>query len=560
MSAQVLVVGAGPVGLSLAVMLRRQGVSVRVIDQASAPSIYSKAQVIHARTVEIMDAIGVAPRLLAIGRQTRSISIRLADMSTVAKLDILMPGDDTLYPFLLDISQADTERELRAFLAEQGVEVEWQVRLDRFSQSDDGVEATLVHADGAEEVIRAPYMVGCDGAHSVVRKGLGLSFEGSTYDWAITQADLHVDFSVPVPEGEIVGFLTPDGPLGFFPLPGDRRYRVMVFYEKQDPTLEFFQSAVDSRGPRGTVVSDPRWMVSFKINCRMVDRYRVGRVFVAGDAAHIHSPAGGQGMNTGIQDAWNLSWKLALALAGQASEALLDSYDAERRPVAAAVLKATDMVSHGMYTVAAAKHPAVVALRNQFMTFATSLELVRATASRTISELDIGYPGSPVVAGHRDSLWHTRGLGGDDESPTLMGWVGLGRGPAPGSRLPNTAVAGVQGVARIYELLASTSHTLLLFDGPQATDAGYLRLAEIAAQLAQRWGDRVKTRVVVPGEAPPPHVPGELVVYDTQRGLHAAFHAEAECLYLIRPDGYVGFRSAPADLDALSAHLTHIFG
>ncbi len=559
MTSHVLIVGAGPAGLSLALMLLRQGITVRVIDKNEGPSIYSKAQVIHARTLEVFDELGVAEPFLARGRRVREVCFSQSDGTRITAFEILMPGDDTRYPFLLNLSQSETEKILREALHEKGVSVEWLTRLDHFNQDDTGVEATLVHSDGRNEQIRAPFVVGCDGAHSTVRKALGLCFDGSTYDWKITQADLHVEFPQTFSESAMLGFIGPSGIVAFFPLPGDQRYRMMVFDETENPTLEFFQQAAETRAMPGTKVSDPRWMVSFRVNCRQAEQYRQGRVFIAGDAAHIHSPAGGQGMNTGIQDAWNLSWKLAAAVRGQATPALLDSYHQERHPVAAAVLRGTDLATHGLYAVQGLKNPLLTQLRNAAMSFVTSLDIMRETAGRTLSELDIGYRDSALVGQQRGSLWQTRGLGGTDESPLLSEWFDLGRGPQPGQRIPNLAVAGVAGIERIHDLIRGTGHTLLLFDGPAASDAGYQRLAEVVQRVRGRYGDRVSCRVVIPGEQSPTQLASDCMVHDTQRQLHAAFHAVAECLYLVRPDGYLGFRSMPADGDAVLAHLATVF-
>lgn len=560
MSPDVLIVGAGPVGLSLAAMLVRQGLSVRVVDKNSGPSIHSKAQIVHARTLEVCEELGLVDRLLETGKRAVGLALYTRDLAPVVDLRFLMPGDDTRFPFLLSIPQRDTELLLAEHLANMGVQPEWGVRLDRFEQDGDGVTSTLVHPDGREEAVCSPFLVGCDGAHSTVRKHLGLSFEGSTYEWKITQADVRVDFPVDVPQDRIAAFVSPEGPMGFFPLPGDNRYRILILAETENPTLAFFQETAEKRAPQGTRISDPAWMVCFRSHCRMVDRYRVGRVFLAGDAAHIHSPAGGQGMNTGIQDAWNLAWKLALAVRGRASEALLDSYDAERRPVAAAVLAATDRATNIGFSAITLKNSVLTALRDHVLSFVTSLELVRLNASRALSELDIGYPDSPLVGQARASLLRTRPLGGDEESPSLGDWFAFGDGPTPGARVPNVAVEGVEGVDRVTALLRGTGHTLLLFDGPAASETGYERLSAIARQVTERFGDRVRCHVVVPGETRPDALPEDLsVVLDTRGELHRALHARAECLYLVRPDGYVGFRAMPADGEALAAHLERVF-
>lgn len=565
MQTPVLIVGAGPVGLSLALLLARQGVAVRIIDKADGPSVHSKAQLVHARTLEILHALGLSERLHAAGLVATGIGLRTRALETVADIQFVLPAEDTRFAHVLSVSQRDTERVLSEGLAEAGVSVERGVRLEELSQDADSVTARLVHADARVEGIEVPYLVGCDGAHSAVRKLLELGFEGSTYQWRITQADVRVELPEGVPTDRIIAFVGPDGPLGFFPLPGDRRYRMMVIDGDDDPTLAYFQAMAAQRAPAGTVVSDPAWMVCFKIHCRMVDRYRVGRVFVAGDAAHIHSPAGGQGMNTGIQDAWNLGWKLAAALAaaarGQATEALLDSYEAERRPVAASVLRATDLATEAGFALMNTRSALVGAVRNQVASLLTGFTAVRANATRALSELDISYPDSPIVGQSRARLWATRLGGGDPEQPGLGEWIEFGDGPGPGARVPDLEVEGVDGVQRVSDLFRLGEHTLLLFDGEGATEHGYARLSEIAASVRALYGGAVRPLVVVPAAERPDALPPEVaVLQDPMASLHGAFHVRTEALYLIRPDGHVGFRSLPADGGALIAHLAHALG
>ncbi len=241
------------------------------------------------------------------------------------------------------LAQSETERLLAAHLDRVGVMVERRVELTALADHGDHVQATLRHADGPDETVRCAWLVGCDGAHSTVRKGIGVDFTGHAEpnDWML--ADCRVEG--PLPQDELSMFWHARGVLAFFPFaPG--RCRVIADLgpahgtgRPPDPTLADVQAAVDERGPPGVLLSEPHWLSGFRINERKVADYRRGRVFLAGDAAHIHSPAGGQGMNTGMQDAWNLAWKLALVQTGAALPSLLDSYSHERSRVGETVLK-----------------------------------------------------------------------------------------------------------------------------------------------------------------------------------------------------------------------------
>jgi 2-polyprenyl-6-methoxyphenol hydroxylase-like FAD-dependent oxidoreductase len=557
MALDALVVGAGPVGLVMAAELRRHGLSCRIIDKGEGPSIWSKAQIVHARTLECFQDMGVVDEALAKGRQVFGAQIMTPELEKIARVSL--GGIESPFPFFLSLSQRETEIMLAGHLERTyGVRVERNVTLEVFSQDADGVLVKLVHLDGSTEELRVPWLLGCDGSHSTVRKTLGLPFEGFTYDARIIQADVHVDLPVKVHDDEIAVFLGPNGMLGFFPLPGDHRYRLLSFLEPGDERpveLESFKALLAERGPAGAKLSDPKWMIDFKIHCRLVARYRVGRVFVAGDAAHIHSPAGGQGMNMGIQDSYNLAWKLALVHRGKAKDILLDSYEAERRPIAEATLRTTDTGTKGFAAVMSLKNPIAMSIRNHFMSFVTSLELVKGRTGRAMSQIEIGYPKSPIVGQDQVSLWSVR-VGGSGESPGLSDWIHFGDGPAPGVRVPDVPI----GDKSMFEILRGNRHTLLCFDGAAATEEGYQRLGKILEHAKARLGDGVAAYVVVPNSTRPealgPDVP---VLFDPEWALHRGFGARSECLYLIRPDGYVAYRCQPADEHRFSAYLDRVF-
>jgi 2-polyprenyl-6-methoxyphenol hydroxylase-like FAD-dependent oxidoreductase len=553
----VLVVGAGPTGLTLACELVRHGLSCRVIEELAAPVVWSKAAVVQARTMEVFDDMGVVGLFLERSKPVLGASV-YAGGKRVAH--VVFEGIDSPYPHPYGISQKETESLLAEHLARLGVSVERGRKLESFTQTEGGITAKVAEAGTEAQTVPARWIVGCDGAHSVVRKTLGFTFEGSAYEERIIQADVRIAFPMRTDDDEILAFLHPDGPVACFPLFQDGRYRLIVFLMPKtpdvEPTMENFQRFVDQRVPGGAKISDPAWTAAFRIHQRKTDRYRAGRAFVAGDAAHIHSPVGGQGMNTGIQDAYNLAWKLALVHKGRAKDSLLDSYEAERQPVAAALLSSTDRATRGIEQLSALRSPIAVELRNQLMGLVTSLSIVRSQAMRVASMTEVNYRGSPIVRQDRPSLWHANVVSSTTEAPSIADWAAFGDGPLPGDRAPDAAV----GERRLFEIFRGTRHTLLLFDGAAATPEGYANLARIAREVGERWRELVLVHVIVPAGSPPRELTLERsILLDSQSEAHRRYGARSECLYLVRPDGYVAYRCQPADGERLSAYLASIF-
>ena len=394
---QILIVGAGPVGLTLAAELARYGVGVRIIDRSPHPTETSKALVIWSRTLELMDRMGCTPAFLDAGLRARGASIRSS--RTVlghARFDVIASP----YHFALMIPQCDTERLLAAHLKSLGVMVERRVELLSFSEAADHVEVRLGHADGRKEVATTAWLVGCDGAHSTVRHGLDFAFEGVAQgdDWML--ADVRLEGDATPPADEIATFLHRDGPFVVFPIPGGRARIVAAVgktaagQSRPDPTLSEVQAMADERAS-GFRVADPVWLANFRINERKVANYARGRVFLAGDAAHVHSPAGGQGMNTGMQDAFNLSWKLAMVVRGEAQPSLLESYTPERSAVGDMVLRNATRLTE-MVTLA---NPVAQAARNLALRLMLGFQAVQDRVAATMSEVEIAYPASPLSVG-----------------------------------------------------------------------------------------------------------------------------------------------------------------
>lgn len=536
----VLIVGAGPVGLLLACDLVRRGVGVRIIDKLAEPSPLLRAVGVASRTLEIFEDLGVLEEALAAGmRATHSRAYVNGTETMAARIDQF----EAPFPYTLHLAQPETERILTELLARQGVHVERGCGLLRLEQTSDQVKVGLLRGDQTAEQAEYPFVVGCDGAHSTVRKQLKLPFEGTAYPIDLMLADALIDW--PVPHDGISRMYGADGFLVAVTVPDEKRFRVSgsvsaLHVEAGEPVVDAAEPiTISERPPLGVAeveefirtragiaakVEKLIWTSYFRISLRQVPQYRVGRVFLAGDAGHIHPPTGGQGMNTGMQDAYNLGWKLALALEGAAAPALLDSYHAERHPVGADTLKRTHEASM------------------QFLQPPTDPS-ADEKAALVNSMLFINYRGSPVV-GPTTAVVPPSITGGD---------------PQPGDRAPDARVveSATGQERRLFELFRGTKHSLLLYaDKPGDKDA-LRRVTEMASALRARRGAHIAVHVIVPGDAALPPKSGP-VFLDRAGDVRRAYGPPN--LFLIRPDKYIGYRSATVEGPALNAHLRGIFG
>jgi len=449
---------------------------------------------------------------------------------------------------VLSLAQCETERLLAERLTQLGGRVERGVTLTALEQDDAGVTVTLAH-DGTLETARVAWVVGCDGAHSTVRHALGLPFEGAPYDEAFVLAEARLESALPT--DEFSTFLAPDGIAAIFPLPGDR-VRIMCDAAIERPTVDDFVRLLRERGAPPVTIRDPGWLTSFRIHRRIAGKYRVGRCFVAGDAAHIHSPVGGQGMNTGMQDAFNLAWKLALVAGDHAHPALLDTYELERRPIAAATLHGTDLATKAVTL----RNPVAREIRNRLAALLSGLEVVQKRLLAAASEVAIGYRSSPIVGEHRLPMTEATIGTSVGDSPSVREWLDFGAAPRPGDRAPDVAF---EGDKTLHALFRHPRSTLLLFSGGVGR-SDRPALDALVRRVRARWDLHVESVIVAaPGERPASWAAETLVVSDPQLSLHRRFGAQSPCLFLVRPDGYVGFRSQPAAGDALEAHLGAIF-
>ena len=371
----------------------------------------------------------------------------LAGRELVAR--VALDQVESTFPGVVLVPQSDSERLLEAHLRGLGVTVERRVELTGFSDHGEGVSCTLRHADGRAETVEASWLTGCDGAHSLVRQTLAKPFVGETLATNFILADVQVA-GLEVAATELAVFWHRDGLLVFFPL-GQGRYRIVADIgttARHEPAFAEVQALVDRRGPGGVTLSEPVWLSGFGVNERKVEDYRAGRVFLAGDAAHIHSPAGGQGMNTGMQDAINLAWKLALVEEGLADPDLLDSYNAERSAVAAQVLAESGRLTR----VATLRNQLAQHLRNFVAHRLLGLAGVRHAIAERLSEIAIGYPDSPLNRGSAG------GLSGPRPGQRIIAGRPFGAGDRP--RFALLARDGAQAQAVLHQYAALLEPTI----------------------------------------------------------------------------------------------------
>ena len=413
----VVIVGAGPTGLSLAAQCLRYGLTFAIIDRKDGPTEFSKALVVHARTMEIYDQIGLAQKARAEGQPLNKLVI-LSDGKLAANPDFSAIGRKfTPFPYFLVLEQSKNEHLLYDYLRAHGANVQWGTDLIDFAQDDNGVTAQVKAADGVISVLSARYLVGCDGASSPVREQLGLGFHGSTYPRLFYVADLEMTLDLPGTEvvndgSTMVGALGEKAVVLMLPMKGEDHWRIIGNVSDfdargqgegvgDDVPVEVIIERVKKHVARPMTVRAVNWFSKYKVHTRHVDKFSVGRVFVAGDAAHVHTPAGGQGMNTGIQDAYNLAWKLALVVRAGAPPVLLDTYNEERLANARHLVGSTDR----FFDVMAGDSWSMQQLRRHilpgFVKLMSSFEPVREIMFPAMAETAISYREQSLSQGPR---------------------------------------------------------------------------------------------------------------------------------------------------------------
>jgi 2-polyprenyl-6-methoxyphenol hydroxylase-like FAD-dependent oxidoreductase len=530
----VLIVGAGPTGLALACQLCGQGIGFRILDKNARASTTSKALALQYRVSEVLACMGIADRFLARAATWEGGVTFHANDNEFLRLRMnslgRRTGKDAFAPRLLVLPQSETEGLLEEVLRERGGQVERDTTFVDFTQDSDRVVSRIQRPDGSEESIESKYLVSCEGAHSIIRKQAGFAFTGKTYPMKFFMADVDLDWAVGRDTAHV--WFHPEGMFSAIPMRGARQWRLFVESGKgsaespTEVTLAFMQQLLAERTGDGvTQASDPTWLSEFKINCRMVDRFRNGRVFLAGDAAHIHSPSGGQGITTGVQDAFNLAWKLDLVLKASAPDSLLDTYEQERLPIARDVLRTTDRNTRLLMTQSRLGR----LFRDYVMLPLLRLRWVQERMINRLSQLDMNYR-QASLSSHQDarlfgSRLHVRA----------------------GDRAPDVVFADAETSRR-------TSLFQCLGKGRPVALVGSLTPIDFLLGALRRLGVEA-FRVVPSGETLA--VANGLV--DVHTDFQRIYGAKDEFLYLLRPDGHVGLFQRPINQGALQEYLGKLY-
>ena len=504
MKTDVVIVGAGPTGLSLACQLIRYGIDFVILDKKETTTPHSKAIGVQARTLEIYEQIGLAEDLIAKGAIAEKARMVVGgEVRGEVEFDEIGKGLSP-YPFVLLVEQGKHEKILYDFSKAHGKEVLWSAELESFTQDASGVKANIKNATGETETIEAKFLVGCDGAKSPVRHALGLKFAGSTFERMFYVADVEIDWDFS--HDALMVFLMKNNLLAFFPMIGENRWRIVGTFPEEfakdegEVLYEEIEERIKQDAELDLDITNVNWFSTYKVHTRHVDKFSVGRCFLAGDAAHIHTPAGAQGMNTGIQDGYNLAWKIALVLKEKASLKILETYNEERLENAENLLKTTDR----FFNLVASPEPILAYLRMNVFPFiagaAFSIDAVKKFVFPRISQIAINY--------RHSSLSET------DEDFSIKS----------GDRMPYFEIEG----ASIYEKLkAPKFHLLTFFDGQNQPEFSQSDLHDFV----------------------------DFHQFPLYPHIAEIFGADESFSVLLRPDNYVGTISSDVSFETIGNYL-----
>jgi 2-polyprenyl-6-methoxyphenol hydroxylase-like FAD-dependent oxidoreductase len=534
-----MIVGAGPIGLSLAIMLKKWGVSFRIIEKNAGPSTATKAMAIHSRTLEIFRDLGVAEQAISDGFTINQFSVQ---SNAKRVLNYNFSYLDTTYPLLLSLPQPQTEKILLERLNKLGVDVEWNTELVDIDNQPGSVRMTLHHADGVDEAFTSRWVVACDGARSNIRKRLEMTFEGSSYDRFFMLADADIEWSGSKDEGAF--FLgAQDGYVAVAPISAQSRYRLFIEMpydlppegERPSLSLENFQRLCEGRGQKMTLSNISSTTIA-SFQHRRVQSLQQGAVFLVGDSAHIGSPIGGQWMNLGVSEAYNLAWKMAYVDQGLADQSLLESYNEERYPVALEV----ENTAHRLTALITLRHRALVWLRDNVLPLLSNRRKVQRKLPTMISGHQYHYGKSDYI---QESLTKKQRIYWDKKGKKPEFKTSA---PRAGQLAPDVELWQLQGLPpkRLIDLFQGT-FTLLIFSAADQFSPllpGYYSLAE----SVEKDYPGIKAYCVIDalGSCELPFWHSTLL--DPDWRLHKRYHAKEGTLMLIRPDGYIAFQGADA--------------
>ncbi len=519
-SVDVLIAGAGPAGLMMACQLALHKISFRIIDKKASPAIYSGALIIHARTLEILQQMGLAEKAIKAGIIAKTIDIRFNKKKNIA-IDFSDVGKNlTRFPFFLMLEQWHTENLLEEFLKDHNHKVENITELVAFTQQNEFVTSEIKKPDGSIEVVKSKFLIGADGNDSLVRTQLKIPFPGKTHNPLLFITDCEA--RLPISMKEILFAFSKKYTAGFFPLTDNRRRVdgfIPILQGKEEVSFEEVKDFFSRNSGAGVELKNPQWFSVFRSHSRCADTFRQNSCFLIGDAAHIHSPVGAQGMNTGIQDSYNLAWKLAYFIHNKASEDLLDSYEEERRPVALNVIRYTDFAYSFMTGNSWLKR----FFRLQIAPLSLPLFLKWFKKNSKISTRIFAWVSGIGIS-------YGRNL------PTGLSNVDFpSHAPKPGERLPYIVFEAGSESLNMSDLLDSRKYNLLVF--------GKQEIPESFQKVIDEYNSIISVKHIAAE-------PGTEVLFET-------FGVRDEGCYLIRPDMYIAWRSNELHPTELSDYLQH---
>jgi len=506
---EVLIIGAGPTGLMAACQFAKLGIKFRIIDKNKEPNTQSRALAIHAASMEIFSQMGIAEQFVELGRRTKGINY-LVNGKVMQHIALSEFGKGlTEFPYLLMLEQSKTEKLLVDFLRQQGHEVERETELITFNQDETVVKATIKQVGKNEETILTPWVIGADGAKSIVRQKLNIPFGGETYPINLFVLDCKVNWQLQNDEMYIA--FSNYSFAGFFPMP-EERCRIIGFVpkevgEKENISFEDVNKGFSERMQMKIELSDPNWISMYHSHHRYVSQFRKGRCFLAGDAAHIHSPVGAQGMNTGLQDAYNIAWKLALVITAQARENILDTYQQERLPFARQLVKTTDRA----FGITVSRNFFIKKMRMyvapKILSIVLNVNFIARFIFKNISQIGMSYPNSLL------SLNATHGSFASNA-------------PKPGERIPYLEFKNISGKTQtIQQMVRGSSLQLFLF----SRDIEEIDM-QLMCQVAKKYGQIITVESV-------PLIPDN-------ENLYKSLGIKNNGCYLVRPDFHIAYRSA----------------
>lgn len=517
----VLIVGAGPTGLTAAIQLQRYGIPFRIIDKNIKPVPTSNALGVQTRTIEVWNDLGILDRALELGNKIRGMQI-YSKNKKIATVDLT--AIKHAYPFLLGLPQRQTETIMIEDLHQKNISIELETEIVDVQENENSVVVTLKKKNGESETVKADWLIACDGGRSFVREKLNIPFVGHELSQHFVLADAEITSDLP---NNWVSIFT-SGVGQFILIKFDDKYTRIIaevsnvpeLKEAKSLTYEQVLELAKTRCPIKLEIKKPIWTSGFWIHEKIIEKYRSNKVFFAGDAAHVHSPAGGQGMNTGIQDAYNLAWKLALVINNKAKPTILETYETERRPVALAVLKSTTM----MTKMVSLHNRFLIALRNWILSIVLKSKAIQEKFVDTVSQLKIQYEPDMLV---KECL---------HDHP----------GPAAGTVMLDL---------KLLDLARGTDFVLLLFSGTKK-DFTMDELCHIKENLSRRYPGLIKF-ILINSQSERSVWSGEFV-FDADLKMHETYGVTDPTLYLIRPDKYIGFRGHLEHIPELEKYLAFL--